>query len=333
MDLQALLEEYSSSGFGDLLYREALLTVHAVVRGHRYPTGYSPTGIWDDDAFGALAHDWVMNKLIRRGQLDHLLLTNQTLRGFRKGLELSFVDFLIGQRKRTALDNLFDRAAAILETDRRFHLFLDSRKRASRFWGLAAWSSPRPYQGSDDDLIAAGLRQQGVRLIHYRGDARKHSPVLGDHDLGDLLASLLDDLGRLLSLAHFTTIFAYRFDLLDAAVLSTEQPAPGGFSPGTLTLGDTLRSDAPAVDARLLVDEAASTVLPALSDRQRRALLAYARPDATLTSVAVLLGCSKSTVDNELRRALASIRRQAADADEAERIYARLLEHLASAII
>ena len=76
------------------------------------------------------------------------------------------------------------------------------------------------------------------------------------------------------------------------------------------------------------MDESVDNLLPDLSGRQRTALQAYAKLGATLSTVAEELGCSKSTVDNELRRALHLIRRSAQDAEEAQRIYARLLERL-----
>lgn len=328
MGMDTLRAEYASSGVGELLYAETLLTAHAVVHGHRYPASYSPTGVWDEDAISGLAHDWVVHKLLGRGQLEHLLLSNESLRGFRKGLELSFADFLIGQRKRSALDNLFERAGNILETDARFKPFVESRKKASRFWGLAAWTSRQAYQGPDEELIAAGLRQQGVRVIHYRGDARKQSPVVSDRDLGDLLVALLQDLGQLLSLAQFATIFAFRFNLLEAMVLSTEQTILDDGAGPALTLGDTLRAPDPGVDTELLVEEALAGLLPMLSDRQRRAVLACSQPGGTLVAVAEQLGCSKSTVENELRRVERMILEHAEDTEEARRIYERLLEHL-----
>ena len=327
MDLQTLTHDYATAGFGEELYREAQQTVYAVVRGRRYPVAYSPTGQWDEDAFSGLTHDWVVNKLLRSRNLEHLLLTNDSLRGFRVGLQLSFTDFLIGQKKRTALDNLFARAAAILEGDARFRLFIGSRKKAARYWGLALWTKGQPYQGSEADLIAAGLRLQGIRVIRYRADARKHSPVVSDGDLGELLAALLVDIDQLLSLAQFSTIFAYRFDLLEARNLSLEQPISEEAAEGPAP-ADLLYTGQPSIETQMLVDEAVADLLPELSARQRRALLAYTQLEATLTSVAEELGCSKSTVDNELRRALQLIRRRAEDAEEAHRIYAQLLERL-----
>src|SRR5260370_7320688 len=121
MDFQTLVDEYASIGLGEHLYQELLQTVHTVSR--RYPVSYSPTGYWDEDAFTALAHDWAIAKLWRLSHLEHLLLTNQTLRGFRNGLAFSFRYFLISQKDRTALDNLFPTSTPLLERAPPFRLF------------------------------------------------------------------------------------------------------------------------------------------------------------------------------------------------------------------
>ena len=52
--------------------------------------------------------------------------------------------------------------------------------------------------------------------------------------------------------------------------------------------------------------------------------------DATLVSVAELVSCSKSTVENELRRAMRAIRRNTGQADEAEAVYEHLVNVLGS---
>jgi DNA-directed RNA polymerase specialized sigma24 family protein len=78
----------------------------------------------------------------------------------------------------------------------------------------------------------------------------------------------------------------------------------------------------------VIINEAVTALLSELSSRQKQALLAYAQPGATLTNVGGQLGCSKSTVENEIHRTLEAIRRHAETMEEAEAIYARLLELL-----
>ncbi len=325
MELQTLVDEYASVGLGEHLYQELLETVRTVSR--HYPVSYSPTRRWDEDAFTGLAHDWAITKLWRYGQLEHLLLANQALAGFRKGLVLSFRNFLISQKDRTALDNLFHRAHALLESNPQFRLFGENRKKVARLWGLASWQEKEPYQGQDAELIAVGLGIEGFPIIRYREDAKKNSPILSDTDLAAFLQVVLQTVGRLLSLAQFALIFKYRFNLLETDEISLETPLATDSEGHPLQVGDLISAGRTGEEEAILSEEAA-TVLSELSPRQKQALLAHTQPGATLTSVANQLGCSKSTIENEIRRTVEAIYRHAATREEAEAIYARLLELL-----
>jgi predicted DNA-binding protein YlxM (UPF0122 family) len=325
VELQTLVDEYASVGLGEYLYHEVLETVRVVSR--YYPVNYSPTRRWDEDALTGLAHDWAITKLLRYGQLEHLLLANQTLAGFRQGLALSFRNFLISQKDRTALDNLFHRANALLERDPQFRLFGENTKKADRLWGLASWQEAQPYQGQEAELIAIGLGLEGFPMIQYREDAKKHSPILSEADLTRFLRAVLEAAGGLLSLRQFALVFQYRFHLLEAEEISLETPLATDSEGHPLQVGDLMSAGRTGEEVAI-VNEAASSLLDELSLRQKQALLAHAQPGATLTSVADQLGCSKSTVDNEIRRTLGAIHRYAETEEEAKAIYARLLELL-----
>ncbi len=325
MELQTLVDEYASVGLGEHLYQELLRTVRMV--SLRYPVSYSPIGHWDEGAFTALAHDWAIARLWRLGHLEHLLLTNQTFTGFRNGLVLSFRNFLINQKNRTALDNLFQRANALLERDPRFRLFGETGKKAFRLWGLASWQNAQPYQGQDAELIAVGLGLKGFPIIRYRDDAKKNSPILTDVDLATFLYVLLETVSRALNLAQIALVFKYRFNLLETDEGSLEAVLAEDSEGNSLQISDVIR-ERPTVEDMAIINEAATALLSELSPRQKQVLLAYAQPGATLTNVGGQLGCSKSTVENEIRRTLEAIRRHAETVEEAEAIYARLLELL-----
>jgi DNA-directed RNA polymerase specialized sigma24 family protein len=327
VDLQDLIREFLAGGVGELLYAEIAGTVRAVVFGYRYPPTYSPRGRWDEDALSGLAHDWAMERLIGRGQIQHFLLTNETRAGFRKGLELSFRHFLIGQKQRTVLDNLFQRANTLLENDPRFRLAVDTGRKATRLWGLSSWERAEPFQGPDADLIAAAFRLPNVSVIRYRPDARRLSPVIRDRDLSDFLAGLLTEVQRLLSLTQVTIAYRYRFNLLESAGVSLDEPVAADAEGRELLLSERIAGGREP-DEELLVTEAAQAVLRELSPRQRRILREYSRPAATLTSVGQLEGCSKSTVDNELRRVMQILRQNTGGLEEAESVYAQLMAEL-----
>lgn len=330
MELRDLIEEYSAVGVGDQLYRVLLETVRAIVRGHGYPVSYSPFNRWDEDAFTALTADWATEKLLRQGHLEHLLLTNESLRGFRYGLELSFTHFLISQRQRTELGNLYRRTSTVLEQDDRFHVFVDATRKADRLWGIASWQQPEVFNGPDEGLVNAAFRIPGFEPIRYRADARKHSPVLGDPQLRAFLVQFFQEIGRLLRLGQLQLVFRYRFALLEADLASLDQPLPSS-SEGEQTLLDRYASGNKTED-EIVVQETATAIICELSARQQLALTEYARLDATLESVATHLGCSKSTAENEIKRALGTIRAHAENAAEAQAAYARVMELLSGAL-
>lgn len=325
MELQTLVDEYAADGIGEELYKELLQTVQTVSR--HYHISYSPTRRWDEDAFTGLVADWALDKLERFGQLEHFLLASQTLSEFRKGLAYSLQQYLISRKDRTALGNLFQRANAHLESDPRFSLFRGDSKKVARIWGLASWQGIQPYEGQDEELIAIGLGLKGFPIIRYRTDAKKNSPILTDVDLSEFMITLLQAVGCPLSLRQFTLVFKFRFNLLEAAEVSLEDSLAEDSEGNPLQVGDIL-STGPTTEEEAVINEAATTLLSELSARQMQALLAYAQPGATLTNVAGQLDCSKSTIENEVRRALEAIHRHAETVEEAEAIYVRLLELL-----
>lgn len=325
MELDELIEEHARERVGPQIYALVVNTVRAVAIGRGYPLSYSPTGRWDEDALSGLAHDWLARKLLRLGYLEHLLLSNETARGFRRGLELSFTDFLVGQRKRSTLDNLFRRARSILQDDPRFRQATAGTV-ASATWALAVWPDGEPHVGPDGDVIAAGLRVGGVERIRYRADARKLSPVLSDEHLAAFLEALLRNVGAPISLERMMLALQYRFDLQNDEEVSLERPLAGDVE-RSATLGDTLSAPESVEDAVVLA-EIVDEILAVMPTRQQRILVEYAKAEATLTSVAERVGCSKSTVDNELRRALALIRRSVESSDEADAVYGLILEDL-----
>lgn len=325
MELQTLVNEYTSIGFGESLYQESLHIVRTVSR--HYPVSYSPTGLWDEDAFTALAHDWVTTKIWRLGQLEHLFAANRMLSEFRNGLIYSFRKFLISQKKRTALDNLFQRANVLLENDPRFRLFKDNKKKAFRLWGLIAWHDSQPESGDEAELISAGIQLKNFSVIRYRDDAKKTSPILADTDLLVFLLSLLELVGYPLTLAQFVLVLQYRFNLLEVDEIRLETFLAEDSEGNPFRVCDVISENVTGEEI-VIVDESTMTILEKLSPRQKQALLAYALPKATLTGIAKELGCSKSTVENEIQRALEIIHRNTETLSEAEAIFARLLELL-----
>ena len=325
LKLEVLIEEWDAEGMGKRIYNEIYSIIKAAVKGGGYPTVYSPTGTWNEEAFCTLANDFIVEKLLKRNYLAYLLQTNATLRGFRKGVESVFKNFLISRKKRTALDNLFRRANNILQQDSRFKCFVSASKKAHSLWGLSAWNTGEVFNGREEDLVRMGLRLGGITVTEYKPEAKKISHILSDKDLADFMYNLFVKVDSLLGLPQILVVFKYRFNLLEITEVSLEEPVSIDEEGNILTIGDTLGAPEPSISAPE-IDEASREVLRLLSPRQKQILVEFQDPEATLSSMGERVGCSKSTVDNELRRISSVLAGVADDDEQARAIYDRIIE-------
>jgi hypothetical protein len=325
--LSVLREEYATVGVGDEIYSEIRNIVKAAVRGGNYPPMYSPTRIWDEEAFYTLANDFIVEKLHKRNYLAYLLQASTSMRAFRKSIESVFIRFLISKKKRTVFDNLFGRASLILSGDSRFKCFMPSPKKAHSQWGLSAWNAKEVFNSREEDLIKVGLALGGFKAVEYRLDARKISHIVSNKELADYIYHLFVATDSLLILPQILTVLKYRFNLLEVAEVSLEEPVSEDEEGNILTMGDTLATPEPST-ATLETDEAAREVLLLLSPRQKQIFTEFQEYGATLLSVGENVGCSKSTVDNELRYIYSSISEVVDDEEQARAVYRRMLEIL-----
>ena len=325
--LSLLKEECAAIGVGEEIYSEIRNIIHAAVRGGNYPTMYSPTGMWNEEGFYTLANDFIVEKLLKRGYLAYLLQANTSIRAFRNSVESVFLRFLISKKKRTVLDNLFRRVYLILSGDSRFKCFITSTKKANSQWGLSAWDNKEVFNSREEDLIKVGLALGRFKIIEYRLDARKISHIISNKELADYVYNLVASVGSLLNLSQILTVLKYRFNLLEVTEVSMEEPVSMDEEGNVLTVGDTLATPEPSIPA-LETDESAKEALLLLSPRQKQILSKFQEPEATLSSIGENVGCSKSTVDNELRRISSNIAQVADDNEQAHAIYKRIVEIL-----
>lgn len=327
-DLQALLDEYASVGIGPSLDAEIRRAAEVTIRTQRFPPSFSPFGRWDAETIADLAQEWTTERLLRLGHLDMLLLTNTSLVGLRKGLTLSFRHFVLSQRQRGAADNLFHRAAEAFERDDRFRLTANAKTRAHQVWGLRAWPESRPqFEGSEDVLLAAGWQIAEFSAIRYGEHARKSSPILSNADLPRFLERLLQEVGAPLSLTQIIFVMRYRFNLLEADHRSLDQPSGRDQSDERPPLSAGIAAN-DNVEQEVVVRELALAVIKDMPPRRRAVIVAANEPGMTLARIAERLDCSRGTVDNEIRRTIASIAGQADGEQEAGAIYRSVVELL-----
>lgn len=323
--LQILIDEFVARGIGEKIYSEVCAIVKATIIGGRYPTMYSPSGMWDEEAYYTLANDFIVEKLWKRGYLGYLLQVNTSFRGFRKGVESTFKNFLISKRKKTALDNLFRRANNILHQDDRFKCFVNASKKAHSLWGLSTWNMSEVFNGREEDLVRTGLKLGGTRGTEYRPEAKKISHILSDKELADFMYNLFVEINSSLSLSQLTIVFKYRFNLLEITEVSLEEPISEDGEGHILTIGDTLSAPESST-AALEIDEAVGKALRLLSPRQKYILMEFQDREATLSSIGKRVGCSKSTVANELQRIRSIIAEVSDDNEQASAIYNKMVE-------
>lgn len=265
-----------------------------------------PGGRWDDpDAVAETVQAWLAEGLLDGGLLQAFDVC-QSPRALSRYLERSLRNWLIGRSRRASGPRLLERAVELLGDDDAFVLLRDAPPVAERWWGLAAWRSPELFGAADEELVTHAWALGDFTLLRFPSSERS-DPVLSGGELRRFLHALLELVGMGLSGRHLETSFRARFSYAYAQAPAALEEAP------------ELTDGADPVD-ELLVAEAARVALAHLSERQLLVLLE--RPQGTLEQLAARLGTSRSTVDNEYRRALFKVR----SAAPSERSFDALLD-------
>lgn len=328
--LEDLQDEYASAGIGVLIYREILYTASATCGSGAYPTSYSPNGVWDDESIDDLAHSWATRRLLPH-TIPHFLLSSTTIHHFRAQMERSFRQFLINQRQRTAGDNLYTRILKVLDiTPTSFRCFVATQRPGHNQWGLLAWLERQLYTGHDSTLHAISIAiLPALQPLYNRADSRKYSSVISTPDLVRFLEELLTHIDHLLTPQHMISALHYRFHLTQPSSISLDIPVGDN---GTATLHDLLSDSHVVTGTALLAEEMLAEVLLALTPRQTTILRLRVQQDLPITAIAAQLGCSKSTVSNELRAVMHNIGAIAGSLETASSLWVLLQDALAGAV-
>lgn len=323
--LQALIKELATEGIGRKIYSEVRRIVEYAIKGGRYPVTYSPVGSWDDEAYDILTSDFVVEKLLENSYIAYLLQTNTTMSTFRKSVEGVFKNFLRSAKKKTALDHLFRRTNKILHQDKRFKCFSKSSKKAHAFWGLSSWDTPKVFNGREEDLIRTGLAVCETPIIEYVPDAKKISHILPDKELSEFLYAFFTSVNAAVNLTQMVIVFKYKFNLLEVSEVNLEDTVIIGDDDNNLTISDMVGCCDPQFEAPE-IEEAVEKALGLLTPRQKKVLIEFQETEATLSSMGARLGCSKSTVDNELRRIKSIMEKVADNGEQAGAIYDKIIK-------
>jgi biotin operon repressor len=311
-----LRERYRASGeISEGLYRLLLRLVRGLAFRGGLPPAYSPTGRWDAEGAEEAAHGWIIRRLLQTNGLLAAFDHASAPRPFFRSLERSFRHYLENERERGEIDNLLSRAGALLRDDKRFLERIPQARPSDSWWGLERWTDANPYQGSEDALLREAWAVGEIRLFRYSHRVERASPVLATDELGRFLESLFARVEALLTLRLLAVVFRRRFDLDEATTIEVGEVEIEG-----LPAGGEEGDEAEAADVAL-------GVAAELTPRQAEILVRKA-DGASLEAIGETLGISRGTVDNELKRAGASIDRHRGEFATRKAVLEKLLDAL-----
>ena len=256
--------------------------VSRLIRFGGLPPIYSPTGRWDADAEDEVLGDWIVDRLLAKGQLAALLHQAATPSSFARLGELYLRRHLINRLAPTQARNIYGRVREMLDRDSAFE-----PAETAGYWRLVD-SSPPPFGGSEQALfrVAWGLGQ--FETIQFREDAKKLSHLLESSELHRFISGLLRESGYSLTLDQLMRVLVMRFNL-----------EPYGFEP-LESFEQLLPGPDPAAVEVVSAQTAAVAALTELSARQAEVLRLWLS-DLTVRQIADELKVSIGTVSAEQR--------------------------------
>ncbi|MGH9891112.1 MAG: sigma factor-like helix-turn-helix DNA-binding protein, partial [bacterium] len=212
-----------------------------------------------------------------------------------------------------SLPRLLARTQRILTERPTYRKFIDAATTTAQWWGLADWTSPDTFQGSDSDLVSAAFSVGDIAVLRYGPESAIADPVLSTLDLERLVMGVFRQVGALLTLRHLDAAFRGRF-----APWFEESSEPLEF------LDESAPSQHPI--SSLEAEGVALRAIADLSERQLLVLRDRFESDMTLDALARKHSISRGTADNELKRAFAAIRVHLVDDPDLETVVEKIFE-------
>jgi DNA-binding CsgD family transcriptional regulator len=255
-------------------------TARLMIRTSGLPGHYSPLGVWSEEAVEEAFADFTAERLVARGQLVAMLQRAPVQPVFRRMLETALRQHLIDRLQRSQSANLYARVNQLLADSGRYE---SSGSGAGRLWRLPGGTAA-PFTGDDRALGALAWSLGEFKIIRYKLDAKKLSPLLDRDELTRFLDGLLD--AGAMDIATICRALKLRFALDDPA--QTEPLEPDMHAEGT------------GADPQqtVLQREIATAALAELTERQLQVLIGAGRGEST-RELALRLGCSTGTVSHE----------------------------------
>jgi RNA polymerase sigma factor (sigma-70 family) len=292
------------------LYEFVGRLVGATARRGVLPPALSPTGKWDDEAIEEAVQAWFEHRLLR-GALLRAFDRCVTPASLSRYLESAFHNWLRSRARAQQRPRLLRRAREILESDPDYRRFIEADSWVDDWWGLEAWTEPEQFQGDVAVLLRPVYALGELNPLRFTGN--RADPVLSTDDLKRVLRALVVGADALLSLRQIDEALRARFphDFVEEAAL-TEEPE--------------LTAEGPTPLDEVSAIESARHALARLSQRQLLILVGRFGQRLTLDELAGLHACSRGTIDNEVRRAVAIISETINEANEFQLVLEKILD-------
>lgn len=313
--LDALRDEHAEQGIGPQI--ADLLAGVARATAPTYPAAdYSSSGVWDRASLQDATQDWIVTRLLERGDLSVLLASARTIGGLRALLTRSFGQHLTNRRRRTSATNLFARTAKLLRTDDTFVLAAPSAITGEQGWAAAGHQHSIP---ASPDSVTALVKAAGMRtdaelgVVRYGPYSLKSSPVLREPELREFVSFLLSQADGYLKLTQIFHVMRHRFNLIE--------PVP-------VTLDEVVIPETSQVTATVETDILASSVAARLGADRTRLLRALADADGDPKAASARVGATPSQLTEAVEAVYALIAEYAENGNEAVAVYRRFVESL-----
>jgi hypothetical protein len=313
-DIDDIRREHVQDVIGELI--TALLVDVVGSIAPTYPPGeYSPAGVWNVAAIDDVMQDWVMARLLERGDLRVMISSARDVRALRAVLTRSLRQHLINSRRRTSATNLYTRMIKALRGGA-FAPVGSSRSPALQAWTLNKLPHSAP---AGPDIVsrmiklAYGRTDAELGVVRYGPYSLKSSPILRDSQLHEFLKHLLAEADGYVTAAELFQVMRHRFNLVELPQRELDELAA---DPGA--------SVSLKVERRLL----ASSVLAQLGGPAAALIRAIEEAGGDLIAAASARHVPLSAVAEANDRLQALIAEYAESADEAVAIRRQLIESL-----
>ncbi len=262
------------------LLADCLRTARLMIKTSGLPAHYSPLGVWSEEAVEEAFADFTMERLIGRGQLLAMLQPAPVQPVFRRMLETALRQHLIDRLQRSQSANLYARVNQLLADSGSYS---SDGAGTGRIWRPSGGTAA-PFRGDDRSLASLAWSLGEFKIIRYKPDAKKLSPLLDSDELTRFLDGLLAK--NAMDAATICRALKLRFmldDPAEAEPLNPDIPATGLGTDPQLTV---------------LYREIATAALAELSERQLQVLIGGERGEST-RQTALRLHCSTGTVSHE----------------------------------